>query len=38
MTGCGGTSGSVTLSGLTGDGLSFADVAVSSDMIGCYAG
>jgi hypothetical protein len=38
MMGCGTTSGSLTLSGLTGDGLSFADVTVDSDMIGCYAG
>jgi hypothetical protein len=38
MLGCGKTHGSVTVTGLTGDGLSFDDFTVDSDMIGCYAG
>jgi hypothetical protein len=38
MLGCGKTSGSLTVSGLTGDGLSFDTFTVDSDMIGCYAG
>jgi hypothetical protein len=38
MTGCGSTSGSLVVSGLTGDGLSFADFTVASTTIGCYAG
>ena len=36
--GCGSTNGSAMLSGLEGDGLSFADVNVESTNIGCYAG
>jgi hypothetical protein len=35
---CGKTHGSVRVTGLTGDGLSFADFIVKSASIGCYAG
>jgi hypothetical protein len=38
MMGCGRTSGSVTVTGLTGDGLTFDTFTVDSTMIGCYAG
>jgi hypothetical protein len=38
MLGCGSTAGSVTVSGLEGDDLSFAAFRVDSEAIGCYAG
>jgi hypothetical protein len=36
--GCGSTTGTATITGLEGDGVSFADVTVESANIGCYAG
>jgi hypothetical protein len=35
---CGDFGGTATITGLEGDGLSFADVTVETENIGCYAG
>ena len=35
---CGEFSGTATLTGLAGHGLTFADVTITSEQIGCYAG
>ena len=37
-TGCGTTDGSLRVDGLTGDGIAFAPIAVTSDSIGCFSG